>query len=101
MRCCRQKDLSACRRFLPSAPTVRSTPQAYLTIVLLSECDGSFAKQRVCSELMVVWSARELRLLIARLRGLGFMVAVAPRPRGRDLVAAITRTKERAPREPA
>ena len=56
---------------------------------MLSACDGVAAGQRMSSELMADWGMRELRLFIARLRGLGFMVTVGPRPRRQYLEATI------------
>ena len=84
-----QRDLMAFRRYSPLAATKGSTRKADLITDLLSACDGVAAGQRMCSELMAAWSMHELRLFIARLRGLGFMVTVGPRPRRQDLVAAI------------
>jgi len=86
---CLQRDLMAFRRYSPLAATKGSTRKADLITDLLSACDGVAAGQRMCSELMAAWSTHVLRLFIARLRGLGFMVTVGPRPRRQDLVAAI------------
>lgn len=95
--CCVQKDLLACRRSLSSAATVQSTRKSDLIADLVAECSSLAGRQRICSELMAAWSKHELQLLIARLRGLGFMVAVGPRPRKQDLIAAIISTSEYAP----
>ena len=97
---CMQTDLLACRRSFPSAVPRRSTRKADLIADLVAECDDPAVRQRVCSGLMAAWSMHELRLLIARLRGLGCMVTVGPRPRQQDLRAAIIGTTEYAPSLP-
>ena len=98
---CRQTDLLAYKRLFLSAAPTRSTRKADLIADLAAECDSLSGRQHICSDLMDTWSKCELRLLIARLRGLGFTVAVGPRPRQQDLIAAIINTKEYAPSLPS
>ena len=79
----------ACMRPFLSAGTLRSTGKPYLSADLVAACSRLVGRQRICLYFMVDWSKHELRLRIARLRGLGFMVAVVTGPRQQCLIAAI------------
>ena len=94
--CCRQTDLLACRRSCPSVAPTRSTRKSDLIAELVALGDGLASRQRICSDLMATWTMHELRLLLARLRGLGCMVASGPRRRQADLIAVIISTTEYA-----
>ena len=76
---CRVKDLLAFRQYSPSAAAVHSTRKADLIAEFLSVFDDA-TTERVCSDVLASWSVHELRLFLARLRGLGFHVAMGPRP---------------------
>ena len=91
---CRQEALLALRRsVLPCVP-IRSKRKLELIADIAPECDAPAKRQRIFEEVLGPWSKRELRLLIARLRGLGYMVPVAQRPRQQDLIAAIVNAGE-------
>ena len=57
-------------------------------------------RQRIFAEVLVNWSMHELRLFIARMRGLGCMGPMGQRPRKQDLTAAIVRAGERTDMTP-
>ena len=91
---CRQEALLALRRsVLPYVP-IRSKRKLELIADIAPECDTPAKRQRIFAELLGTWLTRELRLLIARLRGLGYMVRVNQRPRHQDLIAAIVNAGE-------
>ena len=91
---CRQEALLALRRsVLPCVP-FRSKRKLELIADIVPECDAPAKRQRIFGEVLGTWSMHELRLFIARLRGLGYMVPVAQRPRQQDLIAAIVNAGE-------
>ena len=86
---CRQEALLALRRsVLPCVP-IRSKRKLELIADIVPECDAPAKRQRIFAEVLGTWLKHDLRLFIARLRGLGYMVPVAQRPRHQDLIAAI------------
>lgn len=98
---CRQTALLALRRSaLPTTP-LQSTRKSDLIADLAAECDTLANRQRIIAEVLTTWTMHELRLFIARLKGLGCMVAVGKRPRQQDLIAAIVDAREYAARAPA
>ena len=91
---CRQEALLALRRsVLPCVP-IRSKRKLELIADIAPECDTPANRQRIFAEVLGTWSMHELRLFIARLKGLGYMVPVAQRPRQQDLIAAIVNAGE-------
>ena len=91
---CRQKALLALRRsVLPTTP-IRSERKSELIADIAAECDTPGSRQRIFARVFVNWSMHELRLIKARLRGLGYMVPVGQRPRKQDLIAAIVSAGE-------
>ena len=91
---CRQEALLALRRSaLPCVP-IRSKRKLELIADIAPECDAPAKRQRIFAEVLGTWLKHELRLFIARLRGLGYMVPVAQRPRHQDLIAAIVNAGE-------
>ena len=91
---CRQEALLALRRsVLPCVP-IRSKRKLELIADIAPECDAPAKRQRIYAEVLGTWLKRELRLFIVRLRGLGYMVPVAQRPRNQDLIAAIVNAGE-------
>ena len=85
---CRQEALLALRRsVLPCVP-IRSKRKLELIADIAPECDTPAKRQRIFAEVLFTWFKHELRLLIARLRGLGYMVPVTQRPRSRLRQAA-------------
>ena len=91
---CRQEALLALRRsVLPCVP-IRSKRKLELIADIAPECDAPAKRQRIFAEVLGTWLKHELRLFIARLRGLGYMVPVAQRPRHQDLIAAIVNAGE-------
>lgn len=91
---CRQEALLALRRsVLPCVP-IRSKRKLELIADIAPECDAPAKRQRIFAEVLGTWSKHELCLFIARLRGLGYMVPVAQRPRHQDLIAAIVNAGE-------
>ena len=93
---CRQTDLLAIRRSLPSATPPRSTRRSDLVADLAAECDRPGGRQKIFTHVLASWSMLELRIFKARLKGLGCMIGVGPRPRKKDLIAAIINTTEYA-----
>ena len=91
---CRQDALLALRRSVLPCVSMRSKRKLELIADIASECDAPAKRQCIFAEVLGPWSKRELRLLIARLRGLGYMVPVAQRPRHQDLIAAIVNAGE-------
>ena len=97
---CRQKALLALRRsVLPTTP-IRSERKSELIADIAAECDTPGSRQRIFARVFVNWSMHELRLIKARLRGLGYMVPVGKRPRKQDLIAAIVSAGELAATAP-
>ena len=91
---CRQEALLALRRsVLPCVP-IRSKRKLDLVADIAPECDAPAKRQRIYAEVLGTWLKYELRFFIARLRGLGYMVPVAQRPRHQDLIAAIVNAGE-------
>ena len=91
---CRQQALLALRRsVLPGTP-IRSSRKLELIADIAPECDTLANRQRIFADVLGTWSMHELRVFIARLRGLGYMVPVAQRPRQQDLIAAIVNAGE-------
>ena len=91
---CRQEALLALRRsVLPYVP-IRSKRKLELIADIAPECDTPAKTQRIFAEVLGTWLKRELRLFIARLRGLGYKVPVTQRPRHQDLIAAIVNAGE-------
>ena len=93
---CRQKALLSLRQSVLPATPIRSSRKAELIADLAAECDTVASRQRIFAEALATWSMHELRLFIARLRGLGYMVPVGQRPRQPDLIAAIVGAQEHA-----
>ena len=83
---CRQKTLLALRRSVLPATPIRSSRKLELI--------ADIAAERATSAI------RQLRLFIARMRGLGCMGPVGQRPRKQDLIAAVVRAGERAATTP-
>ena len=91
---CRQEALLALRRsVLPCVP-IRSKRKLELIADIAHECDAPAKRQCILAEVLGGWSKHELRVFIKRLRGLGYMVQVAQRPRHQDLIAAIVNAGE-------
>ena len=84
---------------MPLVP-IRSKRKAELIADIAPECDTPANRLRIFTEVLGTWLKRELRLFIARLRGLGCMVTVAQRPRNQDLIAAIVNAGERIAKAP-
>ena len=78
---------------MPCVP-IRSKRKLELIADIAPECDTPAKRQRIFAEVLGTWLKHELRLLIARLRGLGYMVPVNQRPRHQDLIAAIVNAGE-------
>ena len=73
---CRQQTLLALKRsVLPTTP-IRSNRKSELIADIAAACDTPANRHRIFAEVMATWSMHELRVLIARLRGLGYMVQV-------------------------
>ena len=90
-----QRDLLAYARALPGAS--KSTRKQDLVSNLMDFCDDVSHKQSTCTDLLAGHGVRDLRRLIARLRGLGCLVRLGQKPRRNDLVAAIASVDEYAP----
>ena len=91
---CRQEALLALRRsVLPCVP-IRSKRKLDLITDIAPECDVLVKRQRIFTEVLGTWLKDDLRLFVAHLRGLGYMVPVAQRPRHQDLIAAIVNAGE-------
>ena len=93
---CRQEALLALRRSV--LPCVLIKLELIADIAL--ECDAPAKRQRIFAEVLGTWLKHELRLFIARLRGLGYMVPVAQKPKNQDLIAAIVNAGERIAKAP-
>ena len=98
---CRQQTLLALRRSILPATPIRSTRKSDLIADVAGECDTLANRQRVFAEVFATWTMHELRLFIARLKGLGYTVPVGQRPRRPDLIAAVVSTREYIARAPA
>lgn len=92
----RQTELLALRRSALPATPCKGTRKSDLIADLAGECDVAANRQRIFAEGLGTWTTHQLRLCIARLKGLGYMVAVGKRPRQQDLIAAIVNTTEYA-----
>ena len=97
---CRQEALLALRRSVLPCVSFRSKRKLELIADIALECDAPAKRQRIFAEVLGTWLKHELRLFIARLRGLGYMVPVAQRPRHQDLIAAIVNAGERIAKAP-
>ena len=91
---CRQEALLALRRSVLPCTPIRSKRKLELIADIAPECDTPANRQRIFAEVLGTWLMDDLRLFIARLRGLGYMVPVAQRPRQQDLIAAIVNAGE-------
>ena len=91
---CRQEALLALRRSVLPCTPIRSKRKLELIADIAPECDTPANRQRIFAEVLGTWLMHDLRLFIARLRGLGYMVPVAQRPRQQDLIAAIVNAGE-------
>ena len=90
----KEEALRALRRsVLPCVP-IRSKRKLELIADIASECDAPAKRQRIFAEVLGTWLKHDLRFLIARLRGRGYMVPLARRPRHQDLIAAIVNAGE-------
>ena len=78
---------------LPATP-IRSSRKSELIADIAAECDTPANRQRIFAEVLGTWLKHDLRLLIARLRGLGYMVPVAQSTRNQDLIVAIVNAGE-------
>ena len=91
-----QRELLAYARVaLPGAS--KSTRKQDLVSNLMDFCDDASHKQSTCTDLLAGHGVRDLRRLIARLRGLGCLARLGQKPRRNDLVAAIVSVDEYAP----
>ena len=81
---CRQQEVLALRRSILPATSIRSTRKSDLIADLTGACDTLADRQRIFAEVLGTWSMHEMRLFIARLKGLGYMVPVGQRPRRPD-----------------
>ena len=97
---CRQKTLLALRRSVLPATPIRSSRKLELIADIAAECDSPAVRQRIFAKVLGNWSMHELRLFIARMRGLGCMGPVGQRPRKQDLIAAIVCAGERTATTP-
>lgn len=91
---CRQEALLSLRRSVLPCTPVRSKRKLELIADIAPECDTPANRQRIFAEVLGTWLMHDLRLFIVRLRGLGYMVPVAQRPRQQDLIAAIVNAGE-------
>ena len=93
---CRQEALLALRRSVLPCTPIRSKRKLELIADIAPECDTPANRQRIFAEVLGTWLMDDLRLFIARLKGLGYMVPVrcAHRPRQQDLIAAIVNAGE-------
>ena len=90
----RQTTLLALRRsILPTRPG-QSTRKSDLIADLATACDAMVKRQQIFAEALTDLTMHELRLILARLKGLGYMVAIGKRPKHQDLIAAIVNTTE-------
>ena len=91
---CRQEALLSLRRSVLPCTPIRSKRKLELIADIAPECDTPANRQRIFAEVLGTWLMHDLRLFIVRLRGLGYMVPVAQRPRQQDLIAAIVNAGE-------
>ena len=91
---CRQEALLSLRRSVLPCTPIRSKRKLELIADIAPECDTPANRQRIFAEVLGTWLMHDLRLFIARLRRLGYMVPVAQRPRQQDLIAAIVNAGE-------
>ena len=97
---CQHNTLLAFRRWVLPATPIRSSRKLELIADIAAECATSAIRQRIFADVLAPWSVSELRLFIARMRGLGCMGPVGQRPRKQDLIAAVVRAGERAATTP-
>ena len=91
---CRSEALLALRRSVLPCTPIRSKRKSELIIEIALECDALAKRQRIFTEVVGTWLKQDLRSLIARLKGLGYMVPVAQSSRKQDLIAAIVNAGE-------
>ena len=93
---CRQEALLALRRsVLPCTPIESKRPRKLELIAdIAPECNTPAMREGIFTEVLGTWLKRDLHSFITRLRGLGYIVPVAPRPRQKDLIAAIANARE-------
>ena len=91
---CRHEALLALRRSVLPCTPIQSKRKSELIIEIALECDALAKRQRIFTEVLGIWLVQDLRSFIARLKGLGYMVSVAPRPRQHDLIATIVNAGE-------
>ena len=91
---CRQEALLSLRRSVLPCTPIRSKRKLELIADIAPECDTPANRQRIFAEVLGTWLMHDFRLFIVRLRGLGYMVPVAQRPRRQDLIAAIVNAGE-------
>ena len=84
-----QKELLACRRTLVTAGPAASHRKQDLVIELTHFCEDVERRRRICNVLLAGHAIKDLYVLITRLRRLGCLVQVGPRPKRDDLAAAI------------
>ena len=84
-----QRDLLAYARAFALPGALKSTRKQDLVSNLMDLCDGAPHKQSTCTDLLAGHGVRDLRRLIARLRGLCCLARLGQKPRRNDLVAAI------------
>ena len=92
-----QRDLLAYARAVALPGALKSTRKQDLVSNLMDLCDDAPHKQSTCTDLLAGHGVRDLRWLIARLRGLGCLVRLGQKPRRDDLVAANPNVDEYAP----
>ena len=96
-----QRDLLACRRtftILSGGPALTRRQDLADDLMDMARCPLN--RQNMGMDLLTGRDAHSLRLLISRLRGLGCLVPLSGRPRIQDMLAAIMRTADYAPRKP-
>ena len=93
---CQHRELLALRRMvLPCTPIESKRPRKLELIAdIAPECNTPAMREGIFTEVLGTWLKRELHSFITRLRGLGYIVPVAPRPRQKDLIAAIANARE-------
>ena len=93
---CQHRELLALRRMvLPCTPSESKRPRKLELIAdIAPECNTPAMREGIFTEVLGTWLKRDLHSFITRLRGLGYIVPVAPRPRQKDLIAAIANARE-------
>ena len=90
----RQEALLSLRRSVLPCMPIRSKRKSELIADIASECDAPAKRQHIFTEMLGPWLKQDLRFLIARLRGRGYMVPLARKRRHQDLIAAIVNAGE-------